>query len=72
MLETLIKLCMTARFLEKLFTPKIRETGKKIVFFNLKKKLVINLLNLFYSENAYYLRCSCTNPIFGKDLVPEI
>ena len=46
--------------------------SKKIVFFNLKKKLVINLLNLFYSENAYYLRCSCTNPIFGKDLVPEI
>ena len=70
-LETLIKLCMTARFFEKL-TPKIGEMSKKIVFFNLKKKLVINLLNLFYSENAYYLRCSCTNPIFGKDLVPEI
>ena len=23
---------------------------------------------MFYSENLYYLLCSCTNPIFGKNL----
>ena len=28
--------------------------------------------NLFYNENLYYLLCSCTNPIFGEILVPEI
>ena len=30
------------------------------------------LLNLFYNDNLYYLLCSCTNPIFGKILLPEI
>ena len=25
-------------------------------------------LNLFYNENLYYLLCSCTNPIFGKNV----
>ena len=29
-------------------------------------------MNLYYNENFYYLLCSCTNPIFGKDLVPEM
>ena len=28
--------------------------------------------DLFYNENLYYLLCSCTNPTFGKNLVPEI
>ena len=28
--------------------------------------------NLFYNDNLYYLLCPCTNPIFGKKLVPEI
>ena len=42
-------------------------------FFNLKKNFVINFhWILFYNENLYYLLCSCTNPIFGKNLVPEI
>ena len=27
---------------------------------------------MFCNENLYYLLCSCTNPIFGKILVPEI
>ena len=30
------------------------------------------LMNLIYNENVYYLLCSCTNPIFGKNFVPEI
>ena len=29
-------------------------------------------LNLFYNENIYYLHSSCTNPIFRKNLVPEV
>ena len=27
---------------------------------------------MFYNENLYYLLCSCTNPIFLKNLVSEI
>ena len=27
---------------------------------------------MFYNEDLYYLLCSCTNPISGKILVPEI
>ena len=25
-----------------------------------------------HNENLYYLLCSCTNPAFGKNLIPEI
>ena len=63
-------------FLDKHLPPKLRKWTKnrsKKGFLNLKKNLVINFsLNLFYNENFYYLLCSCTNPIFGKDLIPEI
>ena len=27
---------------------------------------------MFYNENLYYFLCFSTNPIFGKNLVPEI
>ena len=27
---------------------------------------------MFYNENLYHMLCSCTNLIFGKNLVPEI
>ena len=27
---------------------------------------------MFYNENLYYLSCFGTNPIFGKNPVPEI
>ena len=29
-------------------------------------------MNLFYNENLHYLLCSCTNPIFGKNFVPDV
>ena len=70
-LENLIKLYV--RFFGKTFlSPKIGKWAKKwpkIVFFTLKKKLVINL---FYNENLSYLLCFCTNFLFGKNIVHEI
>ena len=45
----------------------------KIVFFGFIEKCGHqSFLNLFYNENQYYLLCSCTNSIFGKNLVPEM
>ena len=29
-------------------------------------------LNLFYKERSYYLQYSCTIPVLGKNVVPEI
>ena len=49
------------------------ETGLKICFLDLlKNSVIIFYLNLVYNESLYYLLYSCTNPIFGKSLVPEI
>ena len=47
--------------------------GKKLGFLDLLENLVINFfLNLVCNESLYYLLYSCANPIFGKNLVPEI
>ena len=53
-------------FLEKLFC-------SKNSFFLIWKNWSQFSMNLFYNENVYcYLLFSCTNPIFGKNLVPEV
>ena len=52
-LETSMKLCMTARFFGKTFAPEIGEIGKKKGFFNLKK-LVTIFTNLFCNENIIF------------------
>ena len=73
--ETHLKLCITEpNFLEKLYAPKM---GKKGFFFEIIGKFghsfFLNLsYNLFCSETLSYYLCSCTNPILGKNLVPEI
>ena len=78
MLETHMKLCVTeSDFLEKKFLPKNlgkwTKNGPKTGFFESTERFGHSfLLNLCYSENLYYLLCSCTNPIFGKIFVPEI
>ena len=71
-LETLMKLCTTARFFGRTFF--LQKLGKwaKNRFFSIWKNCSQFLLNLFYNENVCYLLCSCTNPIFGKNLVPEV
>ena len=59
----------TARY----FCPKNEENGQKIGFFEFIGKLSSQFfLNLVYNEGLYYLLYSCTNPIFRKNLVPEI
>ena len=55
----------------KTFAQKIREMGQKQDFLNLKKNFVITF-HRTCSVNFQYLLCSSTNPIFGKNLVPEI
>ena len=68
--ESLMKLSMTASFLGKLVLSKI---GPKTGFFEFKEKFGHSFSpNLFYNEIFYYLLCSCTNPLFGKDLISEI
>ena len=64
-------------FPEKFFLPpnvgKLAKNGPKTGLFEFIGKFCYwTLLNLFYNKNLYYLLCSCTNPIFGKILVPEI
>ena len=58
--------------LEKQFCPKSLGHGPKIGIFEFKEKFGYFSLNLFYNENLYYLRCSCANAMFGKNLVPVI
>ena len=42
-------------------------------FFDFLEKLgKLFSLNLFYNESLYYLSFPCTNPLFGKNLVPDI
>ena len=71
--ETPNKLCMTIRFCRKsFFCLHNWGNGPKIGFFEFEEKFGHQFsLNLFYIENLYLL-CSCTNPIFGKNLVSEI
>ena len=46
---------------------------QKCGFWNLSEKLDINFfVILIYIESLYYPLYSCTNPIFGGNLVPEI
>ena len=77
-LETHMKLCMTAGFSGKnIFWPKNWENGPKMGqnqgFFKFIEKFGhYVLLNLFYNENLYNLLCSCANRIFGKIFVSEI
>ena len=46
--------------------------GQKQGFFNLLKIWSLIFTEFVYNEDLCYLLCSCTNPIFWKDLVPEI
>ena len=73
-LETFMKLCVTAEFSGKFFLPpkigKMDPKWSKTEFFG---KLVHQFLqNLICNENLYYLLCFCKNLLFGKNLVPEI
>ena len=67
-----------ARFFEKnLFAQKIgkidQKWARKQGFVNLLENLVTNFfLNLVYNKSLCYLLYSCTNLIFGKNLVPGI
>ena len=72
-LETRMKLCVTAGFSGKIFLrQKLTKNGPKTGFFEFIEKFGHQfLLNLFYNQNLYFL-CSCTNPIFEKTFVPEI
>ena len=66
MLETHLKLCMTAGFSRKIFPLKLENRPKTGFFEFIEEFCHWFFLNLFYNENLYYLLCSCTNPIFGK------
>ena len=53
------------------------QDGQKRVFFEIIGKFGLSFFlnlsyNLFCSETLSYYLCSCTNPILGKNLVPEI
>ena len=71
-------LCMTeADFFKKICCPKNGENrpkiGLKIGFFGFIGKFSHQFfLNLVYKESSYYLLYSCTNPILGKNLIPEM
>ena len=77
-LESHVTLCVTELdSLGKFFLPlklgKETQNGPKTGFFQFIGKYGNwYLMNLIYNENVYYLLCSCTNPIFGKNFVPEI
>ena len=46
---------------------------EKIGYFELSEKVGYYFFpNLFYIESLYYLFFSCTDPIFGQSLAPEI
>ena len=66
--------CDRARFLEKKnFYPKNGENGPKIGFFEFIGKFThYFFLSLVCKESLYLLLYSFTNPILGKNLVPEI
>ena len=63
-------------FWRKKNCPKYGEIGLRWagnrVFWIIKKFSLLFSLNLVYNESFYYLQYSCTNSIFGKNLVPEI
>ena len=77
-LETHMKLCMTEpNFAGKFFLPKKwgkwAKNGPKTGFLEFIGKLShLFFLNLVYKEILQYLLYSCTNPIHGEILVPEI
>ena len=48
------------------------KVDQKLGFLDLLENLVIFFLTLVCKESSYYLLYSCTNPILGKNLVPEI
>ena len=55
------------------FSLKNGENGPKIGFFGFIGKFSHYVfLNSVYKESSYYFLYSYTNPIFGKNLVPEI
>ena len=55
------------------FCPKSGKNGPKIGFLGFIGKFSHCIfLNLVYKEISYYLLYSCTNPMLGKNLVPEI
>ena len=68
MLGAHVVLCMTARFFEKMG----QKWTKNRVFEFIGKCSHYFFQNLFYNESLYYLLYSCTNLIFGKNLVREI
>ena len=70
--ETLSKLCVAeVDFLEKtLLLSKLRKWAKNRVFEFKEKFGCYFSLNLFCNENLYF--CCRTNPVFVKNLVPEI
>ena len=60
-------------FLEIFFLPhKLGEWAKNRGFFNLKMNLVIDFHQICSIMKICYLLGSSTNPMFGKNLVPEI
>ena len=76
-LESHVKLCVTATFSGENFFPKklrkLAQNGPETGFFQFIGKFGHSfLMNLIYNENLFYLPCSCTNPIFRKIFVPEI
>ena len=72
LLETYVVLCMTEPIClkEKNFSQKMKKRVK--CSFEFIGKFSLCSLNFVYNENLHYLLCSCANPIFGKNLVPEI
>ena len=75
MLGTHVLLCVTEPdFLKKIFLPKKwAKNGQKVEYFKFIGKFShYFFLNLVLNESLYYLLYSCTNAIFGKNLVPEI
>ena len=70
LLETHMNLCVTQPDFPEKFDTK---NGQKTEFFEFSETFCHDiLLNLFYNQNFHYLLCFCTNPIYGKNLIPEI
>ena len=57
---------------KRYFCLKNGENGPKLGFLKFIGKFSYFFLNSVYNEGFYYLLYSCTNLIFGKNLVPEI
>ena len=78
MLEPQVNLCVREPdFMGKIFFPqklgKWAKNGPKQGFFKFIGKFGNQfLLNSIYNKNLYYLLCSCTNLIFGKNFIPQI